>query len=131
MSSADSPGVRVIVALRNGFAQIADDLTKILEEMAPPETRSALGIPKIDIADLNAADWTSYATKKEAKDGEAGWLKNPAHFTSYEPPQVVFELVKALTKSKGHRLVLGDMEYFFSGEKKFLSRRPAKKESAK
>ena len=131
MSTAENPGVRVILALRDGLKQILDELNKILDEMAPPETRSATGIPKIDIADLNAAGWTSYDTKKPAKEGEAAWIKNPAHFTSFEAPQVIFELVKAMTRSKGERLVLGDMEYFFSGEKKFLSRRPAKQEKAR
>ena len=129
--TAETPGVRVVLALRDGLQQIVDELNKILDELAPPETRSALGIPKIDIADLNAAGWTDYQTKAAAEPGTAAWIKNPAHFTSYEPPQVVFELVKAMTKAKGERLVLGDMEYFFSGEKKFLSRRPAKKEKAR
>ena len=122
---------RVILALRSGLTQIVEELNKVLDELAPPETRSALGIPKIDLADLATAGWTTYHTKQPAEVSEAAWLKNPAYFTDFEAPPVVLELVKALKKTEKKRLKLGDMEYFFSGEEKFLSRRPAKKEKAK
>lgn len=121
----------MILALRNGFAQIVEELNEVLSTMAPPEVTSATGIPKIELADLEAAGWTSYATKEPAKEGEAGWIKNPAHFTTFEAPPVIFELVKAMEKVKGHRVQLGAMTYFYSGEKKFITRQPAKKESAK
>jgi len=124
-------GARVIIALRNGLTQIVEELNEVLAEMAPPEATSATGIPKIDLGELEAAGWTSYATKEAAKEGEAGWIKNPAHFTTFEAPQVIYELVKALNKAKGHRLQLGVMTYFFSGEKKFISRQPAKQEKAR
>ena len=127
----ESPGVKVVLALRNGLQQIVDELNKILEELAPPGTGTPGDIPRIDLAELEAAGWTSYQTKQAAQPGEAGWIKNPVHFTSYEAPPVILELIKAMARIKPKRLQLGDMEYFFSGEGKFLSRRPAKKESAK
>lgn len=131
--------VKVILVVRDGLAQAVDGLNEVLREIEPTAFREAgteqpdvtEDIPRIDLADLEAAGWTSYATKNPAKEGEAGWIKNPAHFTSFEPPQVIFELVKALTKAKGNRLTLGAMTYFFSGEKKFVSRQPAKREKAR
>ena len=131
MRSAESPEVRVILALRDGLQQTLDELNKILEELAPPGTGTPGDIPHIDLADLDAAGWTSYKTKNPAQPGEPAWIKNPVHFTSYEAPPVILELIKAMARVKPQRLQLGDMEYFFSGEGKFLSRRPAKKESAK
>lgn len=123
--------VKVILALRGGLTQIVEELNKVLNELAPPETRSALGIPKIDLADLATARWITYKTKQPAEVNEAAWIKNPAYFTDFEAPPVILELVKALHKTEKKRLQLGDMEYFFSGEDKFVSRRPAKTEKAR
>ena len=128
--AADERICRAIIVLRNGLTQIVEELNQILGDMAPPETRSALGIPKIDLADLATAGWTTYHTKQPAEVSEAAWIKNPAYFTDFEAPPVVLELVKALNKTEKKTLRLGDMDYFFSGEGKFLSRRPAKKEKA-
>ena len=119
------------MSLRNAYEQIVKDLNEILAEMAPPEVTSATGIPKIDLADLDEAGWTSYKTKQPAKPGEAAWIKNPAHFTTFEAPQVIYELVKGLTQAKGNRLQLGNCTYFFSGEKKFVTRQPVKTEKAR
>lgn len=125
----------VILALRNGYALIVQELNKVLGEMAPPGAGGppavSEDVPEIDLGELATAGWTSYKTKQPAEASEPAWIKNPAHFTTFEPPQVIYELVKALEASKGHRLQLGDMEYFYSGEKKFLSRRPAKQEKAR
>ena len=123
--------VKVVLAVRNGLTQTVQQLNEILEELAPPGTGAPGDIPEIDLAELEAAGWTSYQTKEAVQPGDAGWVKHPAHFTSYEAPPVILELVKALDRTKNKRLQLGDMEYFFSGEGKFLSRRPAKRESAK
>ncbi|GAI94359.1 unnamed protein product, partial [marine sediment metagenome] len=43
-------------------------------------------------------------------------------------PAIVTELLAALKRCTTKRLPLGDMEYFLSGEGKFISRNPAKKE---
>ena len=92
----------------------------------PPEVMSAQGIPKIDLGELDAAPWLTYQTKEPAKPGKAAWMKNPVHFTEFEAPPVVLELVEALKHTPKERLQLGDVEYFFSGEGKFISRRPVK-----
>ena len=53
-------------------------------------------------------------------------MKNPSYFTSFEPPQVVFELVKALKRTSEEKLVLGDCEYSLSRDGKFINRKPIK-----
>lgn len=100
----------------------------------PPEAMSALGIPNIDIAELDACEWQTYK-KEPAKPGQAAWIKNPAYFTQFEAPPVLLELVEALKRTKDEKLVLGDMTYSFSGKgdmkDAFVSRKPAKRESVK
>lgn len=96
----------------------------------PPEAKSALGIPKIDLGELDAAPWLTFQTKEPAKPGRAAWMKNPVHFTSFDAPPVILELVNALKKSPDGKLVLGDMIYSFSGKgdvkDHFISRKPVK-----
>jgi len=43
----------------------------------------------------------------------------------------VLNLVKALKRLPEQKLVLGDMEYCFSKDEKFLNRKPVKQETAK
>lgn len=86
-------------------------------------------IPNIDLAELEAAGWQTFQ-KKPCRPGESGWVKNPVEFTSWrDPPQVLLRLVKAIHKTADKKLVLGDLEYFLS--KKFINRKPAKRESAR
>jgi len=104
--------------------------------LAEPMLPSA-EIPQIDIGELNACEWTTYKKPAEkAKAGQAGWIKNPVEFTSWaNPPNVLLELVKAMKRSPDEKLVLGDMEYSFSGKgdmkNHFISRKPVKTETAK
>jgi hypothetical protein len=127
--------IRTILVVRDGHTQIVEGLNEILAALAPEEAApgpvSVTGIPKIDLAELATSGWTSYKTKQPAEVHEAAWIKNPVYFTKFEAPQAIYELVKALKKAKDHQLQLGDMDYFFSGEEKFIARRPVKKESAK
>ena len=122
--------IKVVLAVRDGLTQIVEQLNDILGELRPPDLARARTpepwIPHIDLSELDAAPWTTYHTKEPAEPGKAAWLKNPAHFQQFEPPKVVFELVRALQHSPNKQLQLGDMEYFFSGEEKFISRRPKK-----
>lgn len=94
---------------------------------------STAEIPQIDIGELNAAPWLTYKTKEPAKSSDSpAWVKNPVQFTSWkDPPNVLLQLVKALKRSKDHKLQLGTCEYSFSGEEKFISRKPIKTETAK
>jgi len=92
-------------------------------------------IPQVDIGELNACEWLTFK-KEPAKPGQAAWVKNPVEFTNWQnPPNVLLELVKAMKRSPDEKLVLGDMEYSFSGKgetvKHFISRRPLKTETAK
>jgi len=131
---------RLVLVLRNNLAQALEELNGILEQLAPKEARIEKAsknlkqppareeIPQIDLAELDDADWISYATKKRAKPGEAAWLKNPEQFQNVSAPPVINELLAALKRCSTKRLPLGDMEYFLSGEGKFISRNPAKKE---
>lgn len=119
---ANDPTIRAILILRNGLTQIVEELNTVLEEMGPPGP----WMPNIDTAELDAAPWLTYNTKTPAEPGHAAWLKNPVHFQQFEPPKVIYELVKGLQHSPDHTLQLGDMEYFFSGEDKFIGRRPKK-----
>jgi len=130
MTAEESPGLRLVIALRNAAVMIAEECNAILAEQGPPEIVSATGIPRIDLAELDAAPWLTYKTKQPADPGTPAWIYNPAFFEKVELPQVIIELQKALNKSDTKSLQLGDMEYFFSGEGKFIGRRPAKKEKA-
>jgi len=92
-------------------------------------------IPQVDIGELNACEWLTFK-KEPAKPGQAAWVKNPVEFTSWtNPPNVLLQLVKAMKRSPDEKLVLGDMEYSFSGKgemaKHFISRKPVKTETAK
>ncbi len=89
-------------------------------------------IPQIDIGELNEAPWQTFQ-KKPAKPGQAAWVKNPVEFSSWkDPPNALLQLVKAMKRTSDEKLVLGNMEYAFSGEKKqFVNRKPKKTESAK
>lgn len=87
-------------------------------------------IPRIDIAELNACGWQTYK-KEPAKPSQAAWVKNPVEFTSWkDSPKVLTQLVKALRRTKEQKLILGDMEYSFSGKDDmkdhFISRKPVK-----
>lgn len=101
----------------------------------PAEATSGLGVPKIDLANLDECPWQTYQ-KKPAKPVQPAWIKNPVQFTGWkDPPKVLIELVKALHKTADKKLVLGDMEYSFSGKDKdtekprpmFVSRQPVAK----
>jgi hypothetical protein len=92
-------------------------------------------IPQIDIGELNACEWLTFK-KEPAKPGQAAWVKNPIEFTSWtNPPNVLLQLAKAMKRSTDEKLVLGDMEYSFSGKgdmkNHFISRKPVKTETAK
>lgn len=127
---------RLVLVLRNNLTQTVQELNDILKQLGPAGFEPAKvtqeklpeGIPQIDLAEIEEAIWTSYRTKDRAQPGEASWIKNPEHFTSYDAPAVVLELLAAIKRSDTKRLRLGDMEYFLSGEGKFISRNPAKKE---
>ena len=102
--------------------------------LAEPSLPSA-EIPQIDIGELNACEWLTFK-KQPAKPGQAAWVKNPVEFTSWQnPPNVLLQLAKAMKRSPDEKLVLGDMEYSFSGKgdmkNHFISRRPLKTETAK
>lgn len=102
-----------------------------LTEPALPAT----GIPQVDIDELNACEWLTFK-KEPAKPGQAAWVKNPIEFTNWaNPPNVLLQLAKALKRGPDEKLVLGDMEYSFSGKgdmkNHFISRRPVKTETAK
>ena len=103
-----------------------------LQQAGYPEAKS-LGIPKIDLAELDACGWQTYQ-KEPAQPGQTAWIKNPVYFTQFEAAPALLELVKALERTEDRKLVLGDMEYGFSGKNDvkdhFISRKPAKKESA-
>jgi len=92
-------------------------------------------IPQVDIGELNACEWLTFK-KEPAKPGQAAWVKNPIEFTNWQnPPNVLLQLVKAMKRSPDEKLVLGDMEYTFSGKgdmkNHFISRKPVKTETAK
>jgi len=107
------------VAARLGLEQLLDQWLQ--GEVTGPED-----IPKLDLGDLDALPWLTYKTKEPAKSDEAGWVKNPEHFSNFDSP-VAAELAKAL-KRAGKKLELGEYEYSFSGkESQFISRRPVKK----
>jgi hypothetical protein len=90
-------------------------------------------IPQIDMAELNECPWVTFKDKQPAKPGHAAWIKNPVEFTSWKDvPKVLLELVKIMKRDPDQKLVLGDMEYVFSGDKKqFIQRKPVKTETAK
>jgi len=90
-------------------------------------------IPQIDMAELNECLWVTFKDKQPAKPGHAAWIKNPVEFTSWKDmPKVLLELVKIMKRDPDQKLVLGDMEYVFSGDKKqFIQRKPVKMETAK
>jgi hypothetical protein len=147
MSAEKQLVARVVTALRNNLAQLLQELDDILDHFAPPEARRAKKpaapkpaappgaptseIPQLDIAELEAADWTSYATKQKAAPGENAWLKNPEHFTSYDAPPVILELLAAIKRTAPKLLQIGDMNYYLSGAGKFISRKPTKQEGAR
>lgn len=137
--TADDKLIRVILAIRNGLTLTVEELNKVLKSVEPrtfEKPRAALkGIPRIDLANLEDAGWLDYKTKEPAAKGQPAWMKNPVHFTQFEPPPVIFELVKALKKSPEEKLQLGEYEYSFSGKgdmaRHFLARRPFKPEKAR
>ena len=95
----------------------------------------AAGIPQIDIAELDACEWQTFQ-KQPAKPGQVAWAKNPVEFTSWkDPPNVLLQLAKAISKSPDGKLVLGNMVYEFSGKddlkNHFINRKPVKTETAK
>ncbi len=100
-----------------------------------PGPVSVNGIPKLDIADLNSLPWNPPA----ATWGQE-WIKNPSKFTKFECEGLptLLELSKALFSTgktmKEQKLIIGDMEYSFSGKDKetgepkrlFIQRRQVK-----
>jgi hypothetical protein len=113
--------VKVLSSLAAHLESAASEIREALGELAPEQA-----IPRIDLDDLDKAGWLTYRTKAPAEPGKPAWMKNPTYFKGYETPQVVFELVKALKRTRGEKLVLGDMIYEFSGNGKFISRKPVK-----
>ena len=123
-----STGAKVDVARKtaeNMIDQWLDEEKSLLET-----TKEVSGIPQIDIAELGACDWQTFQ-KQKAQPDEAAWVKNPIEFTSWkDPPNVLLVLAKALKQAQDQKLVLGDMEYSFSGtgdvKDHFISRRPVR-----
>lgn len=123
-----------IRAIKEGLMAIAtklEELDKCYGEL-PAEVKAEIeSIPRIDLADLEELPWMKWEKDEQgnrvpAGPGEAGWIKNPAYFTSLEAPPVQLELVKALTKAGG-KLELGEYKFTFSGsDKQFMARRPIK-----
>jgi hypothetical protein len=94
-------------------------LEGILDHWLSVEAKPEVGVPKLDLAELERLPWTAYKTKEPAKEGEAGWI-----FANTNGAE---ELVKAMQKCEG-KLELGAYEYRFSGkEKNFITRKPVKK----
>ena len=94
----------------------------------PPVTH--VDVPDIDIAELDKCPWTTYQDKQPAKPGQAAWVRNPGLTNWKDAPAVLFTLVNALNMASDHKLVLGEMEYAFSGKDDvkdhFVSRKPVK-----
>jgi len=105
------------------LAAVHEEHEALAEEIFPgvpaAPKEAATSIPGLDLAEIEALPWTSFATKQLCKKGEAGWV-----WRSLENAK---ELAKAIESSEGQRLQLGDMEYKFSGpEKQFIARSPRK-----
>jgi len=99
---------------------------------APKEAQAEIeAVPRIDLAELEELPWTKWQKDAQgnripAGQGEPGWLKNPAYFTSLEAPPVQLELVKAI-KRAGGKLELGEYTFSFSGKDgMFITRQPRK-----
>jgi hypothetical protein len=94
----------------------------------PPVTH--VDVPDIDIAELGKCPWTTYSDKQPAKPGQAAWVRNPELTNWKDAPAVLFALVRALNRAQDHKLVLGEIEYAFSGKDDvkdhFVSRKPVK-----
>lgn len=101
---------------------------QLVESWLSEPMMPAAEIPQIDIAELDALDWTRYKKpQQKATPEEPAWIKNPVEFTSWKnPPQALLQLVKALKRAPNEKLVLGNWEYGFSGENKFVSRNKKK-----
>jgi hypothetical protein len=95
-----------------------------LREPAMP----SVDVPHVDIAELEKCPWTTYSDKKPASPGQAAWVRNPELTNWKDAPAVLFTLVKALNRLPDRKLVLGEMEYAFSGKDDvkdhFVSRKP-------
>lgn len=125
---------RAIIAMRNGYAQIVEQLNDILKE-ATPEAIMPSDIPRIDPTELDDCGWQTFQ-KQPAKLGVAAWIRNPVYFTSWQhPPQALIELVKALKRTDNGELTIGDMKYCYGGPQdkpeQFIHRKPVKTETAK
>ena len=114
----DSQLVRVVLALRSGLTQIVEELSRILEEVAPPEAR----IPQID---LEALPWLK-RDKTPAKPGEWGWIFGPKSVVG--PVEGSQPLIDLLEKHGG-KVELPPYEISFTKEKAFIQRRPLKQSS--
>ncbi|GAI96065.1 unnamed protein product, partial [marine sediment metagenome] len=107
---------RVVLVLRNNLAPIVEELNTILKQLGPSEFKAAKTqekkpaaatdsrIPQLDLAELDDAEWISYATKARAKPGDAAWLKNPEYFQNVSAPPIITELLAALKRSSTKRL---------------------------
>lgn len=117
--------VKALSSLAAHLESAAVEIREALGELAPE-----MAVPRIDLGDLDKAGWLTYHTKTPAEPGTPAWLKNPTYFTGWDAPPVVMELVKALKRTPGEKLVLGDCEYSFSGKgdmkNHFIIRRPVK-----
>ena len=76
-------------------------------------------VPEIDVGVIDNLPWKNFQ-KEPCKPFEAGWIMR-----NHEAAQ---KLATAIEKAEGS-LVIGNMEYVFSGDKKqFINRKPVKKE---
>lgn len=124
---SDAPDEEAIEKHRMHLAMKIDDWLGAAPTVAPVDVDD---IPRIDIAELDDCGWQTYQ-KQPAKPDQAAWIKNPVEFTSWQDsPKVLSQLVKALRLTLDQKLVLGDMEYSFSGKgdvkDHFISRKPKK-----
>lgn len=130
MSELVKAKVNAIVEGLQTILERIQEIEKTYQE-APREVKAGIEIPRIDLGDVEGLPWTKWqkdaqGNRVPSKQGEPGWIKNPAYFTSLEAPPVQLELVKAI-KRAGGKLELGEYLFQFSGKNDmFITRRPRK-----
>lgn len=129
MSELVKAKVDAIIEGLQSILQHVQEIERTYHE-APREAQAEIeAISRIDLEELEKLPWTQWKKDAQgnripAKQGEPGWLKNPAYFTSLEAPPVQLDLVKAIKKAGG-RLELGEYVFQFSGDNNmFVTRRP-------
>lgn len=129
MSELVKAKVDAIVEGLQAILEHVQELDRAYQE-APKEVQAEIdAIPRTDLAELEKLPWTRWQKDEQgnripARQGESGWLKSPAYFTSLEAPPAQLELVKAIKKAGG-KLELGEYTFSFSGKSDmFITRRP-------